>query len=106
MPFFNECHRVMKKGATLHVATPHWSHDCAYGDPTHKSFLSGWVAFYLNKGWRDVNAPHCGYTCDFDWVFGWSQDPWLDTRSQQTREFALARYINSYRDLVLIMTKR
>jgi hypothetical protein len=106
VPFFNEAHRVLKKAGTCHVITPHWSHDCAYGDPTHKSFLSGWVAFYMNKGWRDVNAPHCGYTCDFDFSIAGSWDIWLEPRAQEVKTFGMAHYVNSYRDLIFTLTKK
>lgn len=106
VPFFNECYRVLKKGAKLRMIVPHWSHDCAWGDPTHKSFISGWMALYLDKQWRDVNAPHCGYTCDFHWESSGSWDPWLETRAQDVKVFAMQRYINSYRDLILNLTRR
>lgn len=105
VPFFNEAYRVLKKGGKMRVITPHWSHDCAYGDPTHKSFLSAWVANYLHRGWRDINAPHCGYTCDFDFVPAGSWDPWLEVKSQDVRMFAMQRYTNSFRDLILNLEK-
>jgi len=65
--FMNELYRVMKWGAKATILGPHWSNDCAYGDPTHKfPPLSTWTSNYWNKAWRDVNAPHSAYTCDFD----------------------------------------
>jgi hypothetical protein len=105
VPFFNESYRVLKFGAVMTVIVPHWSHDCAYGDPTHKSFCSGWMALYLQKSWRDQNAPHCGYTCDFDWATSGTWDPWLEVRNMDTRMFAMQRYVNSMRDLIFTLTK-
>jgi hypothetical protein len=105
VPFFNESYRALKKGGKMRVITPHWSHDCAYGDPTHKSFLSGWVANYLHKGWRDVNAPHCGYTCDFDFVPAGTWDPWLEPRSDEVRMHNMQHATNSFRDLILNLEK-
>lgn len=105
--FFNELWRVMKPGATAQIITPDWSHACAYGDPTHQwPPLSSWYALYLNKAWRDINAPHVGYTCDFDWTTGGSWDEWLNVRNGETKMFAMQRYINSQRDLYVTLTKR
>jgi predicted SAM-dependent methyltransferase len=106
VPFFNEAYRVLKPKGILRVIVPHFSHACAHGDPTHKSFCSEWMAYYLNKGWRDINGPHTGYTCDFDWVIGGSWDDWLKTRNDESRMFAMNRYINSFRDLIITLTKR
>jgi predicted SAM-dependent methyltransferase len=105
--FWNELGRVMKKGAQARIITPHWSNACAYGDPTHQwPPMSEWAVYYLNKVWRDGNAPHVPITCDFDFVVGGSWDPWLETRNQETKMFAMSRYINSYRDLIITLTKR
>lgn len=103
--FFNELYRVMKKGAQARIVTPHWSHACAYGDPTHKwPPMSEWFAYYLNKGWRDGNAPHTAYTCNFDFTIAGSWDPWLEIRNHETKMFAMNRYVNSYRDLIVAIT--
>jgi SAM-dependent methyltransferase len=105
--FFNELGRVMKKGGKASIITPDWSHACAYGDPTHQwPPMSSWYALYLNKEWRDINAPHVGYTCDFDWAHGASWDEWLNSRNSETKMFAMARYINSTRDLHISLIKR
>lgn len=103
--FFNELYRVMKKGATARVITPHWSHACSYGDPTHQwPPMSEWYAYYLNAGWRAQNAPHTAYTCNFDFSVAGSWDPWLEVRNQETKMFAMNRYVNSYRDLIVVLT--
>lgn len=105
--FFNELARVMKNGAQAQIISPHWSHDCAYGDPTHKwPPISGWTFMYLNKGWREVNAPHVAYTCDFDWTVGGIWDEWLNIRNQDMKVFAMQRYVNSMRDIMVTLTKR
>jgi hypothetical protein len=105
--FFNELYRVLKKGAQAQIITPDWSHACAYGDPTHQwPPMSGWYTLYLNKAWREQNAPHVPYTCDFDWAAGGTWDEWLNVRNMETRMFAMQRYINSTRDLCVTLTKR
>ena len=107
MHFWNELGRVLKKGATARVITPHWSNACAYGDPTHQwPPMSEWAAYYLNKDWRDVNAPHAALTCDFDFVIGGGWEPWLETRNMDMKMFAMGKYINSYRDLIFTLTKK
>jgi predicted SAM-dependent methyltransferase len=104
--FFNELYRVLKPGAKATIITPDWSHSCAYGDPTHQwPPMSGWYPLYLNKQWRDVNAPHVPYTCDFDWGVAASWDAWLQTRPQEMKEFAMQRYVNSMRDLIVNLVK-
>lgn len=103
--FFNELYRVMKKGATARIVTPHWSHACAYGDPTHQwPPMSEWYAYYLNEDWRNQNAPHTSYTCNFEFTVAGSWDSWLEVRNQDTKMFAMNRYINSYRDLIVVFT--
>jgi SAM-dependent methyltransferase len=105
--FWNELGRVLKKGGVARIITPHWSNACAYGDPTHQwPPMSEWAAYYLNKDWRDANAPHAPLTCDFDFVIGGGWDAWLETRSMDTKMFAMSKYINSYRDLIFTLTKK
>lgn len=108
--FFNELHRVMKPGAQARIITPHWSHERAYGDPTHKfPPVCGWTFFYLEKSWRDVNGPHTGYTCDFSYVIWGSHDPndtWVSMRNQELKAIFMARNINVVTDLVATITKK
>lgn len=112
--FANELYRVMRKGATCQIITPSWSHDCAYGDPTHQwPPISGWTFLYWNKEWRDTQAPHAdvkydpaGLACDFDYTIGGSWDQWLNTRNNEMRVFAMQRYVNSQRDIVVTLTRR
>jgi hypothetical protein len=106
IPFFNEAGRVLKPKGKMTVIVPNWSHACAYGDPTHKSFCSGWMANYLNAKWRSTEAPHVPYTCDFDAAIAGSWDPWLESRNDQVKEFAINHYTNAHRDLILNLTKR
>ena len=104
--FFNELYRVLKPGAAVQIIVPAWSHERAYGDPTHQwPPCSGWLALYLNKAWRDVNAPHAGYTCDFGWTSSGTWDEWLSPRSMDTKIFAMQRYINSTSDIIFNLTK-
>lgn len=105
--FFNELHRVLIKGGKASIITPHWLSERAYGDPTHKmppvTFFS---YFYVNKGWRGQNAPHTGYTCDFDCTGGNTIGaPW-NARNQETQGFAQTHYANVAQDLHVTVTKK
>jgi predicted SAM-dependent methyltransferase len=104
--FFNELYRVMKDGSQARIITPDWSHDCAYGDPTHQwPPMSRWYPLYLNKAWREMNAPHVGYTCDFDWMTSGTWDAWLEPRPMEFKQWAMQYYNNALRDLIVILTK-
>ena len=107
IPFFNELFRVMKSGASAQIITPHWSHACAYGDPTHQwPPMSEWYPLYLNKAWRDANAPHATYTCDFEWTVAGSWDQRLQGRNPEFTQVAMNTQINAWRDLIVTLTKR
>lgn len=105
--FFNELFRVLQWGAIFRMICPYWAHDRAFGDPTHKwPPIGGWFALYLNKAWRDGNAPHCGYTCDFDCITtAISWDSWLNTRHDEVKSFAMQRYVNSLADITFNLQK-
>jgi len=108
--FFNELYRVMKPKTTARLTTPHWSNERAYGDPTHQwPPITSWLYFYLQKSWRDVNAPHTGYTCDFDYTLIGTldpNDPNVAHRNEETKGFFMRYNINACVDLVAILTKR
>jgi hypothetical protein len=105
--FFNELYRVMKAGAAALIVTPNWSHVCAYGDPTHQwPPMSSWYPLYLNKGWREREAPHCGYTCDFDHTIAGSWDSSIEGRNQAYKEAAMQTQTNAWRDLIVTLTAR
>lgn len=105
--FFNELYRVLKPGAKAQIVVPHWANACAYGDPTHKwPPVSEWAVLYLLKSWRDVNAPHVGYVCDFDYVTGFSFDERVLSWNDERRMFALNHHLNGSRDLHINLTKR
>lgn len=107
--FFNELYRVMKFGAQARIITPSWSHERAYGDPTHKwPPVCGWTYLYLWKQWREANGPHTGYTCDFDFSAVPSydvNDAMLVGRNPETLQVFLTRNINTATDMICTLTK-
>ena len=108
--FFNELHRVLKHGGVARIITPHWSHERAYGDPTHQwPPVCSWTYFYLDNGWREVNAPHTGYNCDFTYVLAGTHDPndqWVAFRNMETKQVMMTRNINTVTDLIATLTKK
>lgn len=107
--FMNELYRVLKPGANCTIITPHWSHERAYGDPTHQwPPVTSWFYFYLKKDWRAVNAPHAGYDCDFDFSLSGVHDPndvWVAHRNAETKQIMMSRNINTVTDLYATISK-
>ena len=106
--FFNELHRVMKKGAKAAIIIPHWSCSKFYGDPTHKEPISEFAFYYLNAAWRKDQAPHTDgmYTCDFDHTTGYSMHPALNTRNQEYQFYALSWFKEAAQESMTTLTKR
>jgi predicted SAM-dependent methyltransferase len=112
--FANELYRVLRAGGKAQIVTPDWSHACAYGDPTHQwPPMSSWAYQYWNAAWRKSQAPHtdiehnpAGLSCDFEFVIAGGWDAWLNGRNDEFRMFAMQHYLNSYRDLIVHLTKR
>jgi SAM-dependent methyltransferase len=112
--FFNELYRVLKPGASARIVTPHWSHERALGDPSHKwPPVCGWTYFYLEKSWRESNAPHVSgpgwYECDFSYTLAGSHDPndaYVAFRNLETKMVMMQRNINTTTDLIAVITKK
>lgn len=110
---FNEVFRVLKPNGTFTVIVPHWSSSRAYGDPTHQWPPMGEFAlFYTNAKWRGENAPHTdaehwdrGYSCDFDFTWGYSLHPSVGVRSQEYQTFAAQHYKEAVMDMSATLTK-
>jgi hypothetical protein len=121
--FFNELHRVMKKGAKAQITLPHWASNRYYGDPTHKAPFSEMAWLYMNKDWRAGNkekglvaqASHTdsliapgplAYSCDFDVSYGYSIAPWLVGRSKGFIDDALQMYKEAAQDMIATVIKK
>ena len=67
----DECWRILRPGGTLRVKVPHWKHDNAYADPTHRwryslrvfdafnpdTKLGRELGFYTDRRWKFIAAP-------------------------------------------------
>jgi hypothetical protein len=117
--FFDEIHRILKpaefspdnpnipiKGFAS-ITCPYYSSMRAWQDPTHQRAISEASFLYLNKKWReDQHLDHYPVKCDFDFSYGYAVSPDWQNRSDDTRNFATAHYINIVNDIQVILTKR
>lgn len=57
--FLAEIHRVCRKGARIHIRTPHYSSWHAYNDPTHRHALGVFALdrFTDTPGWNTRSSP-------------------------------------------------
>lgn len=106
--FVNELHRVLVNGGKATVVTPHWASTRAYGDLTHKwPPVSEFWFYYLDKGWREANAPHNdGYACDFSATWGYSMRPEIMLRNQEFQQFAMTWYAEARQDMIATLIKK
>lgn len=106
--FVNELYRVLIPGGKCTIIVPHWASCRAYGDMTHQwPPVSEFWFYYLDKGWREVNAPHNdGYTCDFLAQWGYNLHPSIVSRHQEYQQAALQNYKEAAQDIVATLTKR
>lgn len=112
--FVNELWRVLVPGGTATIITPHWASAMAYGDFTHADKpVSEFFYYYLNKAWREANAPDNdiefnpdGYSCDFDPEWGHSLHPDLTKLSEEEKRYALLWNKEAALELIAKLTAR
>lgn len=97
------------------ITTPALFADRAYGDPTHKwPAIGDWFYLYLNKAWRDGNAPHAdsehnkkGYSCDFERIVAsYNTHPLLAGRNQEYQTHALVFWKEAAQDIIAVLIKK
>ena len=105
--FFNESHRVLKKGGILKVIAPYYTSVRCWQDPTHKHAISEHSFLYYNKEWREMNGlSHYPITADFDFGYAFQWHPNWVSRSDEARNWALVHYSNVVTDIHCTLTKR
>jgi len=107
MKFMNEIHRILKKDAPVTFISPYYTSVRCWQDPTHVRAISEQTYLYYNKAWREANKlDHYPITCDFNisqWAHSWNAN-WA-SRSQESKNFAIAHYNNVVDDLWAILIK-
>lgn len=110
---FNELYRVLRIGGKALIITPYWCSNRAYGDFTHQwPPVCEMLYNYLWREWRKANAPHNdiefnpkGYSCDFDYAYGYNVHPTIQQKNQEAQVFALSFYKEAAQDLICTVTK-
>lgn len=104
---FNEMYRVLIAHGKATIITPHWASGRAYGDPTHQwPPVCEMSYYYLNKEWRAINAPHTGYTCDFDHSGGYTWHPEVAVRNAEYQMYAAKFLKEAAQDLIVTVIRR
>lgn len=105
--FVNELYRVLKPGARAEILCPNWATCRAYGDLTHAwPPVSVFWFQYLNKEWRDREAPaNDFYRCNFSYGGGFVLRPELVSRNDSYKQHASENYIESTPELISTLTK-
>jgi ubiquinone/menaquinone biosynthesis C-methylase UbiE len=112
--FMNDVYRVLKPTGSMALVVPHWASGRAYGDPTHKwPAISEMFFYYLDKGWREANAPHTdrrhwewGYECDFEFTFGYTLHQSFQMKNEETKNFAVSFYKEACQDILATLKPR
>lgn len=106
--FVNELYRVLKPDGKCTIIVPHWASQRAYGDLTHQwPPVSEFWFYYLDKGWRAVNAPHnLDYTCDFGVTWGYNMRQDIMTRTEEYRIHAMQNFKEACNDTIATFQKK
>lgn len=104
----NEAYRVLKPGGKMTVIVPSWASARSYGDPTHEwPPVSEWWFNYLNKEWRENQAPHTMdlLDCNFQATWGYGMHPAIVTRNQEYQQYALNWFKEAAQDIHATLVK-
>lgn len=106
--FANELYRVLVPDGKAAIVVPHWNSPRAYGDLTHQwPPVSEWWFLYLNKAWRESQAPHNDeYSCNFEITYGYSLRGDIAARPQEYQQYAMANYKDACQDIVSNWVKK
>ena len=110
IPFFNECYRIMKDGATMKVITPAPFTHRYMQDFSHKFPMVVQESYnYLSQAWlKAANIHHYAewIKCNFEWSgFFQPNNEAMAGRNDEYQHFASKYYINSLLDLVVTLKK-
>jgi SAM-dependent methyltransferase len=112
--FMNNAYRVLKPEGKITIIVPHWASNRAYGDFTHQwPPVSEMWFFYLNKDWRNANAPHTdkqwnpeGFDCHFEATWGYNLHQNISTRHAEHQQFAITWYKEAAQDTIATVIKK
>lgn len=87
--FFDECHRILKRGGTMRVIVPCGRSTGAFQDPTHRRFIMRETFYYLDRDWRVANGlDHYRTNSDFEIIIGGALQPKPDSELRMGLKYA------------------
>jgi len=107
--FFDELHRVMKKGGIARFVHPYAMSVRADWDPTHERRIHEMTWYYLDPSWRKANGlDHYSVSCDFEVVTinGMGVPDDIASRNEEQQAYARNHYWNVVADLEVILRCR
>ena len=105
--FMDEVYRILKPGGKATIIAPYYTSTRAYGDPTHKRYISDMSFYYFNKEWRDINKlDHYSISCDFDMNFEYFITNDLSLKSKEVRDSKIQHDWNVVDDIIAKLVKR
>ena len=107
MKFMNECYRIMKTGAVMHVVCPYHTSTGAWQDPTHTRAISEMTFYYFDKQKRDNwGLSHYPITADFTYTYThYLADGWINKPPEEI-QFGIQHYFNVCTFIYVELTKR
>lgn len=107
--FWEEVHRITRKGATIRVIHPYVKSDRAFWDPTHVRFIHETTWYYLDANWRKAQGlDHYDTSADFEVVVinGSGIADTIANRNAEMQAFARGHYWNVIADLDITLKRR
>ena len=105
--FWEEVHRIARKGAEIKVVHPFGMSDRAFWDPTHVRFIVAQTWFYLDANWREINQLSHYTTADFEVLVayaGLAED--MAGKNESFVEFHRLHSWNVHPDLEVTLKRR
>jgi hypothetical protein len=107
--FWDEVHRITRRGAKVDIVHPYVMSARAFWDPEHVRFIHEATWYYLDAEWRKAQLlDHYPTIADFEVVVieGMGVPADIQTRNADAQDFARARYWNVLADLRVELKRR
>lgn len=102
--FFNELHRICRKGAKVTLTTPYCKGDRGFWDPSHTRYIHEVNFYYLNPAWlEEQGLSHYPITANFEVVTidGMGVPDEIMNRNAELQAQARSWYWNVVTDLTI-----
>jgi hypothetical protein len=104
--FMDECYRIMKMDAWMHVVVPSGRSNRAFWDPTHRRFFMQETFLYFARDWRKMNGlDHYRVSCNFGVDVGHSMPNEEGLRSSEVQQDRVAHLWNTTVDWIAKLKK-